>query len=241
MISIIIPTLNEEKIIEFTLRTLTETLPSPYELIISDGGSTDRTVELARKYTSKVVIHRGTARQTISQGRNSGAKVATAGEFFIFLDADCVISDPVSFFKRAVSNFRRDPKLVALTALLRVFPHDETFGDRIVFGAANLGLWVSNNLLNRGHSFGEFQMIKQEAFNRVGGFREDLVTIEDADMFFRLSRIGKTRIDSQLWVLHTGRRAHQVGWLRLIFMWVVNSISVMIHDRPVTKEWTEIR
>jgi hypothetical protein len=42
--------------------------------------------------------------------------------------------------------------------------------------------------------------------------------IEDADMFRRLSTIGKTMIDPELTVLHTGRRAHQLGWPRLIFM-----------------------
>jgi glycosyltransferase involved in cell wall biosynthesis len=241
MISIIVPTFNEQKIIEFTLRTLTATLPEPYEVIVSDGGSTDGTVALAQKYASKVVLFPGPGRQTISQGRNEGAKAAAAGKFFVFLDADCVIPDPPGFFRRAASHFRDDPNLVALTAYLRVFPQDETFGDRIVHAAANFALRVKNNLLNRGHSFGEFQMIRQEAFNRVGGYRENLVTIEDADMFYRLSRLGKTRIDPQLCVFHTGRRGHQVGWPRLIFMWLVNSFYVMVCNRSFTKEWTVIR
>ena len=36
-------------------------------------------------------------------------------------------------------------------------------------------------------------------------------------MFRRLSKIGETMIDPELTVLHSGRRAHQVGWPRLIF------------------------
>jgi len=39
MISIIIPTFNEEKVIESTLLTLTSTLTLPHEVIVSDGGS----------------------------------------------------------------------------------------------------------------------------------------------------------------------------------------------------------
>ena len=46
----------------------------------------------------------------------------------------------------------------------------------------------------------------------------DGLQIEDADMFRRLSTIGRTMIDPELTVLHTGRRAHQLGWPRLIFM-----------------------
>jgi glycosyltransferase involved in cell wall biosynthesis len=245
MISIIIPTYNEEKIIAATLRTLTAGLAScrdmQSEIIVSDGGSSDRTVELAKPYASKVVVHSGPKRQTISQGRNDGAKAATAGSFYVFLDADCMIPDAPTFFSRAVANFAEDPQLVGLTACLRVLPQEETLGDRIVYGTANFGLWVANNLLRRGHSFGEFQMIRQDAFERLGGFREDLVTIEDADMFFRLSRIGRTRIDPELCVYHTGRRGHQVGWPPLIFMWLVNSAFVNICDRAFTKEWKAIR
>ena len=51
-------------------------------------------------------------------------------------------------------------------------------------------------------------MIRREAFTRLGGFRENLVTIEDADRFRRLSKIGKSMIDPELMGLHSGRRAH---------------------------------
>ena len=72
-------------------------------------------------------------------------------------------------------------------------------------------------------------------------FGADLVTVEDADMFRRLSTIGKTMIDPDLVVLHTGRRAHQLGWPRLIFMWLVNSFFVCVYNRSFTKEWRVIR
>jgi glycosyltransferase involved in cell wall biosynthesis len=80
MISIIIPTLNEAKIIESTLRTLTATLTLPHEVIVSDGGSSDRTTELASPYANTVVVFSGEGRQTIGEGRNDGAKAA-AGDF----------------------------------------------------------------------------------------------------------------------------------------------------------------
>ena len=41
-------------------------------------------------------------------------------------------------------------------------------------------------------------------------------------------------------VLHSGRRAHQVGWPRLIFMWLVNSFLVRGY-RSFTREWKAIR
>jgi hypothetical protein len=66
---------------------------------------------------------------------------------------------------------------------LRVFPRQETFGDKLVHGVANLGLRLKNNVSTPASRLENFQMIRQEAFMRLGGFRADLVTIEDADMF----------------------------------------------------------
>lgn len=241
MLSIIIPTYNEEKVIADRLRGLTEALTLPFELIVSDGGSTDRTVKLARPYATKIVLDTALERPTISRTRNQGAKAAGRSEFYIFLDADCVIPDPDRFFTRALGRFSADPRLVGLGCRVRVFRGEETAGDRIVFGLSNMALRFSNNVLQRGHAWGKFQMIRREAFDRLGGFREDLVTIEDADMFRRLSRIGRTRIDPLLTVFHSGRRAHQVGWPRLIIMWLVNSFFVSVSGRSFTKEWKAIR
>jgi glycosyltransferase involved in cell wall biosynthesis len=240
MISIIIPTLNEAKIIGSTLRTLAATLTLPHEVIVSDGGSSDRTAELAAPYANTLVVYSGTGRQTIGQGRNDGAKAAT-GDFLVFLDADCVIPEPDRFFAQALAHFERDPGLVGLTAYLRVFPADETLGDKLVSRITNLGLRVANNILKRGASFGEFQMIRRDVFARLGGFRADLIAFEDADMFRRLSRTGRTMIAPELRVLHSGRRGHQVGHPQLIAMWLVNLLFVTFRDRTFSKEWTPIR
>jgi len=240
MISIIIPTLNEAKIIESTLRKLAAKFTLPHEVIVSDGGSSDRTAELAARHANTVVVYSGAGRQTIGEGRNDGAKAAT-GDFLVFLDADCVIPEPDRFFAQALAHFERDPGLVGLTAYLRVFPADETLGDKLVLSIANLGLWVANNLLKRGASFGEFQMIRREAFARLGGFRADLIAFEDADMFRRLSRIGRTMIAPKLCVLHSGRRGHRVGHPQLIAMWLLNMVFLAIRDRTFSKEWKPIR
>jgi glycosyltransferase involved in cell wall biosynthesis len=240
MISIIIPTLNEEKIIESTLRTLAATLTLPHEVIVSDGASSDRTAELAARYANTVAVFSGAGRQTIGEGRNEGAKAA-AGDFLVFLDADCIIPEPDRFFAQALAHFARDPGLVGLTASLRVFPADETLGDKLVSGIANFGLRVANNLLKCGASMGEFQMIRREAFVRIGGFRADLIAFEDTDMFRRLSRIGRTMIDPKLRVLHSGRRGHQVGYPQLLATWLVNMVFIAVRDRTFSKEWKPIR
>jgi glycosyltransferase involved in cell wall biosynthesis len=236
LISIIIPTLQEEKVIGSTLSALKISIP--HEIIVSDGGSNDRTAAIARQFTSQVLVHAEHARQTIAQGRNVGAQAAH-GEFLIFLDADCTIENPDDFFRAALARFLADPKLVALTARLRVLPSQETLGDRLIFGLMNTVTRIRNNVWQKGDApGGEFQMVRASAFRSLGGYREDLVTCEDRELFARLARVGRVRSDPRLTVFHTGRRAHNVGWPRLILMFFVNTISFRLRGKAFSKEWT---
>ena len=96
MISFIIPTLNEETTIEKTLKNIKE-FSLDKEIIVSDGGSKDRTTEIAKRFTDKVLVHSKKERQNIAGGRNSGAKEAK-GEFVVFVDADVLIPNINSLF-----------------------------------------------------------------------------------------------------------------------------------------------
>ena len=88
VISVVIPAFNEEKtignVIEETIRTM-ESLRMPYEIIVVDDGSTDRTKEIATRYKVNV----------LSNGRNQGKGYAlrkgftyAQGDIIITIDAD---------------------------------------------------------------------------------------------------------------------------------------------------------
>lgn len=239
MISIIIPTLNEESVIEKTLKSL-QRLSLPHKVIITDGKSKDRTIEIARGLGATVVEYTGTARQTIAEGRNDGAKAAE-GEFVAFMDADCIIREPDAFFGKILEHFKRDPRLVAVNVAIRVLPEYETLADKLVFSGFNLYLKLMNNILHLGMSAGEFQMIRKEVFDRLGGYNPKLVASEDVDLFARLSKIGRVRCEPGLTIYHTGRRAHKIGWPKLLSLWIGNSISMMIRRKAIVKEWEPIR
>ena len=167
VISIVIPTLQEEKVIGSTLSLLRTGDEIPCEIIVSDGGSTDRTLEIARRLADRVIEHHSASRQTIAQGRNFGAKSAR-GEFLVFLDADCSVTNPNQFLASARGRFASDPKLVALTALLRVLPANETLGDKLVFGVMNLATRFRNNVLQKGDApGGEFQMVRRSTMSML--------------------------------------------------------------------------
>jgi glycosyltransferase involved in cell wall biosynthesis len=239
ILSIVIPTKKEESVLEKTLLHLKQ-ISVPHEVIVSDGKSTDRTVEIAQKYADTVVLFTGTHKPTIAEGRNDGARQAT-GTFLAFLDADCMPLNVDAFFKQAIAHFTNDPKLTFLSARIQVMPEYENWADRASYFVVNNSLRFQNNVLKRGTSSGEFQMTRREAFEKVGGYNSALAVSEDLDLSARLSKLGHALFDPTLVVLHTGRRAHKIGWAKLWTIWIVNSLSYLLFKTPVSKEWSVIR
>src|SRR4030042_6878 len=84
LFSIIIPTLNEESRIERLLKSLQRQSFKDYEIIIVDGGSRDRTAEIAEQYSAKVYVKKGCKE---FPSRNFGAEVSN-GQVLLFLSAD---------------------------------------------------------------------------------------------------------------------------------------------------------
>ena len=86
MISVIVPAFNEEQALPHTLRAFF-TQAGSYEVLVVDGGSTDRTIGIARSFPDVQVV-------TAPKGRafqmNAGAKQAI-GEWLLFLHADTIL------------------------------------------------------------------------------------------------------------------------------------------------------
>lgn len=240
MISFIIPTLNEEAVIEKILGNLGQIKSFPYEIIVSDGGSKDKTAEIAKKHGAKIIVYNGAKRQTIGGGKNAGGAIAT-GEHLVFIDADCFINDPDEFFEKALKLFALDSQLFGLTVNLKVMKELETFSDKFFFGLVNITHTFNNNLTHTGSASGEFQMIRRDDYLKLGGYNENLIVFEDNDMFIRLARIGRTRMAKELTVFHTGRRAHKIGWPRLLYLWITNALSYAFFKKSTTKEWHPVR
>ena len=70
-VSVIVPTFNEALILEDSLRAISDL--NPHEIIVADGGSTDKTLSLARRIATHVV----TSRVGRAEQMNAGAKKAT--------------------------------------------------------------------------------------------------------------------------------------------------------------------
>ncbi len=241
MISIIIPTLNEEKAIADTLNSLKKSLNGMLcQIIVSDGRSTDKTAEIARQCVELVVVHNEDRRQTIAEGRNKGA-AAASGDLLVFLDADCKIPHADEFFKKVVSYFEEDKNLVALAPSVKVLPEVATIPDKIIFWIRNWTFDLGNNFFHIPGVAGECMIVKKEAFQKIGGLREDLVVAEDLDFFRRLAKVGNVMFARPLVVLHTNRRGHKIGWPKLLWQWFTNTLSLTVSKKVGPKEWKVIR
>jgi len=239
MLTFVIPTFQEEQAIGPMLRWIREKVTLPKEIIVADGNSKDKTVERAQGLADTILIATGFAPSPARQ-RNQGGRTAH-GEYIVFLDCDVSIPDPDAFFSFAIKEFEKDPQLVGITGPQRARPGCETWADRINFGILNQSIRLKNNVFHIGEVSGKFMMCRKSAYDAVGGLRDDLITREDADFFWRLSKIGKTRYYGNLMIFHGARRAHRIGWWRLWYIWLVNTLWVTLFDKALVKEWVPIR
>jgi len=239
IISIIIPTFREEQFLERTLKNF-ESLKLPHEIIITDGGSEDDTLAIARRYTDKIIVWREPRRQTFGEAKNAGAAIAS-GTFFVFIDADVLIPEPQKFFEELLSVFEKKKKLIALTVPLKPYPENHSLVDAFFCEPLNWAYIISNNLFHSGNSSGEFQMVRADAFRDEGGFKAQLAAGEDNELFRELANHGRTISYPKLCVQHSLRRQHKLGWLRVYASWIRNGLSVMFRGKSPYKEWTVVR
>ncbi|PIU45304.1 MAG: hypothetical protein COS95_04510 [Ignavibacteriales bacterium CG07_land_8_20_14_0_80_59_12] len=240
VISVIIPTYCEEKLLEHVLRQFTPEIRRALrcEVIVSDGGSTDGTLEIARQHADSVVLHNGPHRQTIAEGRNAGAAQAR-GSVLMFVNADTRLRDPAGFLRGALEALS-GPGVVALTCSVYVYPEEETLSDKVFQRFYNLVFWAAN-VVRVGMGRGECQIIRRDVFERVGGNAASLAAGEDFELYTRLIREGKVKF---LWghtVYESPRRYRKLGYLRVTGMWFRNAVSVKFFGRSAIGHWMPVR
>ncbi len=239
-LSVIIPTLNEEKLLDAMLRQFTPELRMRFgvEVIVSDGGSADQTLAIARAHDCVVVENPSGAKQTISLGRNLGARRAS-GEVLVFLNADTLLDNPSRFFTRMLEELRASSP-AALTCSVGVYPEEERTADRLFHGFTNW-LFAMMNVIRMGMGRGECHVMTRSAFARVGGYAPHIAAGEDYDMFRRLKELGRIRFLHDVRVFESPRRYRTYGYLRVSASWFLNFLAVFFFRRSILSEWKPVR
>lgn len=201
LFSVIVPTYNEEKYIEQCLRSILQqnTARSEFELIVSDGASTDKTFCYADKLADRVVVNE---KKGASAQRNYGAQQAK-GEILVFVDADTYLDKN---FLNALQEKFSDEKVMAVSGI--AFPADGRIPQRFVYRATYLLMQILH-LMNLSLFPAMCVAYRRQIFERAGGFREDFTTLEDLDLSNRVSKFGVTKIATRAHAFSSTRRIHK--------------------------------
>lgn len=239
--SFIIPVLNEEKLIRNLLRQLTEGgLKNKYdfEIILSDGGSNDNTINIALPFVDKIVVHKENTPQNISVGRNKGAEIAD-GDFLVFINGDIIFKDINSFFTILEKDFVHSTSL-AFTCCVKIHPDEETFADRIFLNFYN---WFFHflNSIGLGMGRGECHIVRKDVFKSLNGNNPVLAAGEDFELFTRIRRKGDIMYSNKTCVYESPRRYRKKGHLIIFMAWFINSISVLLRGKSVSRSWEQVR
>jgi len=202
-VSFVIPALNVEKTITKCLKSIfDQDTNEKFEVILLDNGSQDKTIELASQFGIRIFKEPG---KSVAALRNLGAKFSR-GEIIAYVDADCMIAR--NWLEKALRYFNNF-KIGAVGSPTRV-PDNATWVQKAWYvqrkGSDKVEEveWLpTENLL-----------VRKEAFLEVGGFNEDLVTCEDVDFCYRLSKRYKIISDPDIISIHLGEAKNIAHFFR---------------------------
>jgi len=203
-VSIIVPAHNEEKLLGGTLRTLAASATAagePYEIIVVNDGSTDRTAAIAREHGARVVVVN--VRQ-IAAARNAGARDAR-GQLFVFVDADTLV--PAAVLRQAIGAWREGAVGGGAMAAF-----DEGT-PRWAVAMISATCWFMRRVR---WAAGCFVFTRRDVFERVRGFDERFYASEEIHFSRAIKKHGRFVIVNDR-VTTSGRKADrftlaQVAW-----------------------------
>jgi len=218
-VSVIIPTLNEEKLLPTTLESLKAQTYKDFELIVKDGLSFDKTVDIAKKYGAKVISLKDSS---AGEARNQGAKYA-GGRILVFLDADTLMAPD------AISKLVKDlHEYDAVLVFPRYFTREQTVeidGKPSYSARVLVKFWFTfedffRKFADR-YAGGMCMACYAAAFRKVGGFNEKLKVCEDIEISYRLKKIGRVVCDHDIIVYPSARRYFKGGVFRSLLTYLV--------------------
>jgi len=254
MLSIIIPTLNEEKYLPLLLEQIKKQKVDEHSFISTHRSPSFREeakVEMRAKPSSTarvfndleiIVADAGSEDRTVeiaksygckivkggspAKGRNEGTKIAQ-GDIFLFMDADNIYL-PKNFLEKLIKEFEeRNLDLVSFP----IYPQGNRF-DKAVYG-------IYNFLVNLSQRFSAWAfnsvLVKKEIFEKVGGFDEEIKIAEDYDFAKRASKIGRFGFIKIEPVLTSSRRLERDGRLKTYLKYILAGIYMFFFG-PVKKD-----
>lgn len=188
-ISVVIPAHNEAAVLSACLKALAhQKTQHDIEVIVVNNASTDQTETVARSWQNRLNLHiihepvkgRGCARRS--------GFAATKTDIILSTDADSIV--PSNWVEKLVSTLLKNPEAVAASGSSYIAD-----GTRLTNWTMRVGMPLSLRLyrLLIGHYMltGANFAIRRRTYETAGGFDADQGMLDDVDLAFRVSRIGR--------------------------------------------------
>ena len=223
LVSFVIPVLNGERDIARCLCAIQSLHcpPKTYEVIVLDNGSTDRTTHVVQELGFNCVI---IPKVHVSSLRNQGVAMAR-GDFVAFVDADVEITPDWLRNSLVVFNDRQ----VVASGCFPLVPKEATWvqkawdvhqrGRQPIHTPRPVSWLPSMNL-----------MVRREDFLAVSGFNEQLETVEDVDLCYRIGQRGTILWNPAMEAIHWGEaRDLRTFWRKERWRSTSNLSGVLSH------------
>jgi len=204
-ISVVIPVYNREHLIQRAIDSVLNQTEKPFEIIVVNDGSTDKTKDSLKKYQNRIQIIEQ-KNQGVSAARNAGIRSAN-GDWVAFLDSDDEwlpekIGKAIEFHHKFLK--------------YRIFQTDEIWirnGKRVnpKHKHEKFGGWIFKQSLPLCIVSPSAVVIEKDLLSDVGYFDENLPVCEDYDLWLRISRNYQIGLDEYKGIYKYGGHSDQLS------------------------------
>lgn len=220
--SIIIPTLNEEKLLPRLLTDIKNLHDDSFEVIIVDGDSQDKTKEAAQRFKDDFHLEFFTnPKRNVAYQRNFGADKA-AGTYLIFFDADVRVN------KAFLHKLRREvDRTRSLIYIPKYEPIERFFQDTALYAVFNQ-IIAASQLTSKPFAIGSCMILENNYFHFIGQFDDKVFIAEDIELVQRAKKGGvMAKALSKVAVKVSMRRFKREGPRKLLFKYLVSNIHIL--------------
>lgn len=238
LVSVVIPTYCEEETIEGCLKSIKHQKfdYGPIESIVVDSHSPDNTQAFAKRCADKVIDLKA---RGVGKARNAGAKAAES-QILIFLDADTYLEP--NFISEIYRDFK-NPRVVCVSGVLKSLellkPLENLFATSH-YGFTNKIAEVTARL-----GFPMFPSVcccaRKPAFEKVGGFAEDIACGEDITFSRKMGQVGKCLVNNRATAYTSVRRITACGVRKMYSMYFTNYVKFFfLNQKPWVQDFPHI-
>ncbi len=238
LISVVVPAYNEEKLLPGCLTSLQkQSFTKPFEIVVVDNNSTDRTPTIARQFGVRVVTERN---KGVIFAKQQGY-LSSRGNFVVFVDADCIV--PPTWLQNIISPFH-DPTVVAVTGPYTIIDGPKfhqyyaRFAQFITWICYRY--WGKNLYLSGGNcAYRKTVLDKFHCFDVTKGVGED-----EYGILSKVLKYGRVIYCPKTRILTSGRRASR-GFFdflsQMLVRYSLNFISLRTFGKAIFPPYSDFR